>query len=46
MAYPGAELYEIQDGELVQVTFDEIRHVSMTKDFLNDPTRYLRHLFK
>ena len=46
MAYPGAELYEIQDGELVQVTFDEIRHVSMTKDFLNDPTRYLRHLFE
>ena len=46
MAYPGADLYEIQDGELVNVSFSEIRHVSMTKDFLNDPERYLRHLFK
>ncbi len=46
MAYPGADLYEIQDGELVNVSFDEIGHVSMTKDFLNDPERYLRHLFK
>ena len=46
MAYPGADLYEIQDGELVNVSFDEIGHVRMTKDFLNDPERYLRHLFK
>jgi predicted ATPase len=46
MAYPGADLYEIQEGELVNVSFDEIGHVSMTKDFLDDPERYLRHLFK
>lgn len=45
MAFPGADLYEIQEGELVNVSFDEIGHVSMTRDFLNDPQRYLRHLF-
>lgn len=45
MAYPGADLYEIQDGELVNVPFDEIGHVSLTRNFLNEPGRYLRHLF-
>ena len=45
MAYPGATLLEIQEGELVEVTFNEIEHVRMTKDFLDAPERYLRHLF-
>ena len=45
MAYPDADLYEIQDGELVNVSFDEIGHVRLTRDFLNEPKRYLRHLF-
>lgn len=44
MAYPEADLYEIQDGELVQSTFDEMSHVQLTRDFLNAPHRYLRHL--
>ena len=45
MAYPDADLYEIQDGELVAVSFDEMGHVSLTRDFLNEPERYFRHLF-
>lgn len=45
MAYPGATLLEIQEGELVEVAFNEIGHVQMTKDFLDEPERYLRHLF-
>lgn len=45
MAYPGADLYEIRDGELVSVSFDEMGHVSLTRDFLNEPERYFRHLF-
>jgi predicted ATPase len=44
MAYPGADLYEIQDGELVSRSFDEIDHVQLTRNFLNEPGRYLRHL--
>ena len=44
MAYPGADLYEIQDGELVSCSFDEIEHVQLTRNFLNEPGRYLRHL--
>ncbi|MCZ2260372.1 AAA family ATPase [Sporosarcina sp. G11-34] len=45
MAYPNADLYEIQDGELTSVSFDEMEHVRLTKDFLDKPERYLRHLF-
>ncbi|MGN7386430.1 AAA family ATPase [Sporosarcina sp. SAFN-015] len=46
MAYPEADLYEIQDGELIRATFEEMSHVQLTRDFLNAPDRYLRHLFE
>ncbi|MET3576077.1 AAA family ATPase [Bhargavaea ullalensis] len=45
MAFPGADLYEIQGGRIESVDFDEIEHVRMTKDFLDAPERFLRHLF-
>ncbi|WP_438313351.1 AAA family ATPase [Sporosarcina sp. FA9] len=45
MAYPEADLYEIQEGELVKLPFEEIGHVRLTKDFLQEPERYFRHLF-
>lgn len=44
MAFPDADLYEIQHDELVKVSFEEIEHVQLTKNFLNEPKRYLRHL--
>lgn len=44
MAYPDADLYEIRDGVLIQSTFEEMSHVQLTRDFLNAPERYLRHL--
>ncbi|MCG7343105.1 AAA family ATPase [Sporosarcina sp. ACRSL] len=46
MAYPGADLYEILDGELMPSTFEEMSHVQLTRDFLNAPDRYLRHLLE
>jgi predicted ATPase len=45
MAFPNADLLEIRDGHLVPVSFDEIEHVNLTRDFLKEPRRYLRHLF-
>ncbi|SIT89245.1 AAA family ATPase [Edaphobacillus lindanitolerans] len=45
MAYPDADLYEIRDGRLEAASFEEIEHVRMTKDFLDAPDRFLRHLF-
>lgn len=38
MAYPDADLYEIQEGKLVNVSFDEIGHVNLTRNFLNEPS--------
>lgn len=44
MAFPEADLLEIQHGHLVPTTYEEVEHVTLTRDFLNDPERYLRHL--
>ncbi|MEZ7173390.1 AAA family ATPase [Sporosarcina sp. OR05] len=45
MAYPYADLYEVQNGVLEPAIFDELSHVQLTRDFLHTPDRYLRHLF-
>ncbi|MEP9394739.1 AAA family ATPase [Gordonia sp. VNK1] len=45
LALPGARIYEIDDdGEIDVVGYDEALPVRMTRDFLADPARYLRHL--
>jgi predicted ATPase len=44
MAYPGATIYSFNDGEIRQVPYDELEHVTVTRDFLNNPEQFLRHL--
>jgi predicted ATPase len=44
LAYPGATLYEIRDGALVQTPYEDTEHVRLTRSFLADPERFLRHL--
>ncbi|MCU0491730.1 MAG: AAA family ATPase [Chloroflexaceae bacterium] len=44
MAYPGAAIYSFDGGHIRPVTYDEAEHVSLTRDFLNHPQRYLKHL--
>lgn len=44
MAFPDADLFEIQEGHLTPTSFENIEHVTLTRDFLQDPERYLRHL--
>ncbi|WP_405161412.1 AAA family ATPase [Nocardia sp. NBC_01499] len=45
LALPGATIYEIaEDGEIGEVTYDQALPVRLTRDFLADPDRYLRHL--
>ncbi|GKV54866.1 ABC transporter ATP-binding protein [Sporosarcina sp. NCCP-2222] len=46
MAYPGADLYEVKDGQLQSVRYEDMEHVSLTKNFLNEPERYLRYLLE
>lgn len=44
MAFPGAILYSLDEYPVSSVSYDDLEHVKMTKDFLNAPERYLRHL--
>lgn len=44
MAFPGATLLNLRGGEIEDVAFDEIEHVSVMRSFLSDPDAYIRHL--
>jgi predicted ATPase len=45
LSLPGATILEIQEnGGITSVSYDEAMPVRLTRDFLNDPGRYLRHL--
>lgn len=44
MAYPNATIYHCVDGQIQQTPYDELEHVRLTRDFLNDPSAFLAHL--
>jgi predicted ATPase len=44
MGIPDARLYEIQDDGMQEVKFKETDHYRVTKNFLDNPENYLRHL--
>jgi predicted ATPase len=44
LAFPGATIYSFDVAPIQEVRYDELQHVNLTRDFLNDPTTYLRHL--
>ena len=44
LALPGARIYSFDESPIREVAFEELDHVRLTRDFLNDPERYLRHL--
>ncbi|MQY21785.1 AAA family ATPase [Nocardia macrotermitis] len=45
LALPGATIYEFaEDGTIGAVSYDNALPVRLTRDFLADPNRYLRHL--
>jgi predicted ATPase len=44
MAYPEALLYYLDDSGMRTVTYEETEHYTLTRDFLANPQRYLRHL--
>lgn len=44
MAFPDAEILSIEEGVLKKVTYEELEHVTLTRDFLNSPGSFLRHL--
>jgi predicted ATPase len=44
MAFPDAVIYSFDEAPLREVAFDDLDHVTFTRDFLNAPERFLRHL--
>jgi len=45
LAYPGATLYQFEEGGIREVEYQETEHYLVTKNFLNGPERFLRYLF-
>jgi predicted ATPase len=44
MAFPGATIYSLDGGTPRRVAWDDLEHVALTRDFLNEPDTFLRHL--
>ncbi len=44
MAFPNAQILAFEDGQIKPKKFDELEHVTLTRDFLNNPEIYLRNL--
>jgi predicted ATPase len=44
LAFPNATIYTFDDQPPKRVEFEELEHVRLTRDFLNDPEAFLRHL--
>jgi predicted ATPase len=44
LAFPDATIYTFDDQPPRRVEYDQLEHVRLTRDFLNDPGAFLRHL--
>ncbi len=45
LAYPGATLLSLDGDRIEEVAYAETDHYRVTRDFLNCPERYFKHLF-
>jgi predicted ATPase len=44
LAFPEAAIWSFDSAPIRRVAFDDLEHVTLTRDFLNDPEAFLRHL--
>jgi predicted ATPase len=44
LAFPDAVILHFHAGRIQQVQYDELEHVKLTRDFLNNPEAFLRYL--
>jgi predicted ATPase len=44
LAFPGAGIYTFDEPPVHAVAFDDLEHVRLTREFLQDPDRFLRRL--
>jgi predicted ATPase len=45
LAFPGARIFSFDQTPVTEQPFETLEHVRVTRDFLREPERYLRHLF-
>lgn len=45
LSYPGAVLFNLDGDAIEQIDYRETRHFLITRDFLNAPERFFKHLF-
>jgi predicted ATPase len=46
LAYPGAVIFDLDGDTIEPVSFRETKHYLVTRDFLNSPDRFFKHLFQ
>ena len=44
LSYPGARILSFDEPPIREVAYDDLDHVTLTRDFLREPGQYLRHL--
>ena len=44
LTFPGATVLALDDGPIRSVRYDETEHFRLTRDFLEAPERFYRHL--
>ena len=44
LAFPDAQILQFANGAIREVQYNELEHVQLTKDFLNNPDSFLRYL--
>lgn len=44
MAINHSKIYSFDSVEIEEISYDDIEHVKLTRDFLNNPAQYLNHL--
>lgn len=44
LALPGARIYAFDEGGVRETPYNELEHVRVTREFLNVPERFLKHL--
>lgn len=44
LAFPKAQILQFANGAIQEVKYHQLEHVQLTKDFLNNPDSFLRHL--
>jgi predicted ATPase len=44
MAVPDSQILLFEEGTVQPIAYEDVEHVRITKAFLSDPERFLRHL--